>query len=524
MTPRFNLIDSPWIPVRTLDGKVREVGFMGLFVQAHQLRSLAESSPVNLVGLYRLLAAMLADIQADQRMPIALQEAWKVGFPEGWVREYLEAHRDRFWLFHPTHPFLQVPGLLSADETSPVDRRKPWTQLAPERANGNTPSMFDHSVDTAPAPITAAETARCLVGFLQCTPGGLVKVFRTSDRAGPVADSAVVVPLGDTLARTLLLCMPPGGDPRFPNDSVSWRCEPPPVPALRADQGIPALGPRDRYTRLTRAVLIEPGDDTESPTVCWIRYGAGLAIAEDAADRDPMVAYRMGAKNLVRVGFEEGRAIWRDLGALLPDPSGAHARPPDILNSSLAVFDEIDGSGDSHVPVLVAGLASDQAKVERWRVAEFRLPLLLIRDPALASVFREALANAEAVSRRLRDIAARLMVDLLPGSETRRKRDDAYALRDQLPTARAYFAAMERSLPRLMADLGEGDIDGAIARWRQAQASAVTGAWNATLQAVGLSGRALRAAAKVDRDLRQLVRDLSSVTADHQSESEGVNA
>ncbi|MEI7968367.1 MAG: type I-E CRISPR-associated protein Cse1/CasA [Betaproteobacteria bacterium] len=524
MTPRFNLIDSPWIPVRTMEGEVQEVGLLEALVQAHRLKALAEASPVNLVALYRMLTALLADIRGEFDMPLALDEAWGQGFPAAWVRRYFDAHRDRFWLFHPTHPFMQVPDLRSAEETAPEHRRKPWTQLAPERANGNTPALFDHSIDASPAPISAAQAARCLLGLLQCTPGGLVKVFRTSDRAGPVADSAVVVPLGESLARTLLLCAPLGNDPRFPKDGVAWRRDPPGISTLKSDQDFACLGPRDRYTRLTRAVLLEPASDGASPPVQWIRYGAGVAMAEDPADRDPMVAYRMGAKHLIRVGFEEGRAIWRDLGALLPDPTGKQARPPDILDAALTVLDDAHQQADGHVPVLVAGLASDQAKVERWRVAEFRLPVPLMRDPELARVFRDALAAAEAVARRLRDLAGHLALELLPGTDSRRKRDDAYALCGQWPTLRLFFVAMERGLPQLLNDLAEGDIDSALARWCACQAAAVQTAWDATLRAVGLSGRALRAAAKVERDLRRLLGELAPPAADQKIVSEEVHA
>ena len=35
---------------------------------------------------------------------------WQLGhFPAAPVRDYLEQWKDRFWLFHPTHPFWQVP-------------------------------------------------------------------------------------------------------------------------------------------------------------------------------------------------------------------------------------------------------------------------------------------------------------------------------------------------------------------------------------------------------------------------------
>lgn len=42
-------------------------------------------------------------------------ELWQLGhFPAEPVRDYLEQWKDRFWLFHPTHPFWQVPTLAMA--------------------------------------------------------------------------------------------------------------------------------------------------------------------------------------------------------------------------------------------------------------------------------------------------------------------------------------------------------------------------------------------------------------------------
>lgn len=58
MMPAFNLLDEPWIPVRSLAGEVSEIGLLELFERASQLEGLAETSPPNLVALYRVLLAI----------------------------------------------------------------------------------------------------------------------------------------------------------------------------------------------------------------------------------------------------------------------------------------------------------------------------------------------------------------------------------------------------------------------------------------------------------------------------------
>src|SRR5690606_22058210 len=110
---------------------------------------------------------------------------------------YLEKWRDRFWLFHPEHPFVQVADLATAAETG--EKFKPWTQIDLASVSGNAPVVFNHSVDTAPGAISPLHAIRTLLGFLQCTPGGLVKVFRDADKAGPLANTAATLPLGESL-------------------------------------------------------------------------------------------------------------------------------------------------------------------------------------------------------------------------------------------------------------------------------------------------------------------------------------
>src|SRR5690606_17063892 len=201
MKGTFNLLDEPWLAVRLHDGRVRELGLLELFERAGEISALAETSPPSLIAQYRLLLAIThrAITQAQARWADTERLHWyQEGLPLAAIRAYLERWRERFWLFHPQHPFMQVAALAEAEETR--DKLKPWTQISLASANGNAPVVFDHSCDLAPRSIGAAEALRTLLGFLQFTPGGLVKTLRDSDKAGALANTAAVMPLGDTLA------------------------------------------------------------------------------------------------------------------------------------------------------------------------------------------------------------------------------------------------------------------------------------------------------------------------------------
>lgn len=311
MTPAFNLLDEPWIPVRTLAGEVSEVGLLELFEHASQLEGLAETSPPNVAALYRMLLAIThrALTRTLGTWKDADRARWyRDGLPDGAARDYLEHWRDRFWVFHPEHPFMQVAALATIPETR--DKLKPWTQVALGRANGNTPSVFDHAVDDTPTPARWQALMRDLLGFLQFTPGGLVRSVRSADKAGPLSNTAACIALGSNLSQTFCLALHPPGITGI-EDLPAWE-RPAPTHSELMSEGHISSGPNDRYTRLSRSVLLAADSDGGN-LIRWIRFAAGLALAADDNDLDPMASHRIGKNGKIRLTFSEGRALWREL-------------------------------------------------------------------------------------------------------------------------------------------------------------------------------------------------------------------
>ena len=120
----FNLLDEPWIRVMTEDCIVVERSLMQVLLNSHQYQRLAGELPTQDVALLRLLLAILQtvfyrvdpegedDPIEDRAAAIRRWQAlWNAGrFPVQPIRTYLETWKDRFWLFHPEHPFYQVPA------------------------------------------------------------------------------------------------------------------------------------------------------------------------------------------------------------------------------------------------------------------------------------------------------------------------------------------------------------------------------------------------------------------------------
>jgi len=222
MNKSFNLLDERWLSVWMTNGSLSDVGLLELFEKAEQIRALAETSPPSLIAIYRILLAIVHRAltrRGNEWRDRDRVEWFRTGLPQEELHDYLEQWRDRFWLFHPEYPFMQVAALETAEETR--GNLKPWTQISLASASGNTPVVFDHSYDSNPTSIDPGTAIRLLLGFLQFTPGGLVRVIRNSDNAGPLANSAVSQPTGRTLQETLCLGLSPSSR-RDPTDIPSW--------------------------------------------------------------------------------------------------------------------------------------------------------------------------------------------------------------------------------------------------------------------------------------------------------------
>tara|TARA_B100000745_G_C20003348_1_gene340637 strand:- start:178 stop:543 length:366 start_codon:yes stop_codon:yes gene_type:complete len=121
---------------------------------------------------------------------------------------------------------------------------------------------------------------------------------------------------------------------------------------------------------LSRAVLL---CEEAQGDIRWIRFAAGLALGEDANAPDPMASFRAGSNGLVRLTFVDGRALWRDLPALLPS-AGSSTQAAAVVQYAVGLHQQLKPFESVYQPLLVAGLASDQAKLLRWRMEQIRRP------------------------------------------------------------------------------------------------------------------------------------------------------
>ncbi|MFN3809705.1 MAG: type I-E CRISPR-associated protein Cse1/CasA [Roseateles asaccharophilus] len=503
-SPQYNLLDEPWLPVRLADGSVRSLGLLEVMRRSGDITALAETEPPSLIAEYRLLLAIV------HRALVRSRGSWKDSDRVKWFREglpvedvcsYLETWRERFWLFHPEHPFMQVAALATAEETR--DKRKPWTQVSLASPTGNNPVLFEHVIDEAPGAVPAPRAFAHMLGYLQFTASGLVKCLRAgADKAGPLVNAAAVLPIGSTLGQTLVLALheaPSSG--QIVGDLPAWEQAAPAMATLSGD-AILATGANDRYTRLTRAVLLE---QLEDGAVAWIRFSEGIQLEEDEQAPDPMVCFRMGQKSLVKVGFDDGRDSWRDLPSLLPFPADGYA-PAAVMQSAARLARSLGNA--AQCAVLVGGVVGEPGKMKllRWRLEQFPLPQALLAVPDRARELRVHMALAEDLHRSLRSLTTDLVAGTLPDPKSKDTRSRARELVERGPFTATYFAAAERELWALMECIAADDSDAANALWQRTLADAARLAWRRLLGLLGASARVLQAEARCASRLNHLLR------------------
>ncbi len=190
----FNLIDSPWIPVRDLDGSNRLVSLDSLFKEASHLTDL-DCPPHERISLMRLLVCIT---QAELGAPETPEE-WN-GFGkdlQARVPAYLhrkEIH-PHFNLFGEGPRFLQVPIKSDAD---PVSASK----LIPHLATGNNPTLMDHEASMPGRSLSQERLAAALITF-QC----FYPLYGSGYKGkGPCVDGNMLhtLVIGKTLCETIL--------------------------------------------------------------------------------------------------------------------------------------------------------------------------------------------------------------------------------------------------------------------------------------------------------------------------------
>ena len=336
----FDLLTEPWIRVRLKDNTVQEVSLTEALVSAQDYVDLAGEMPTQDAAVLRLLLAVLFTVfsrvnvkgepEPLEKRGQALRrwsELWQLGhFPAEPIRDYLEQWKDRFWLFHPTHPFWQVPTLCNGIAFG-------GKKLNGERAeSGNKTPLFQNVSKTECEVLSYAQAARWLIyqnGYDE--RGGRPKAGnKPRHGVGWLGQIGFVAVKGKNLYETLLRNM------AFPTEQDALREEQQPCwerEQVRAEQSVKIVMPKNQAELLTlqsRRILLKRSETV--PGVVGYEVLGGDYWESENAFGEQMTLWSRTSKKNEKMTYkpqqhEAGKQLWREIPSML-DPEG---RKPGVL-------------------------------------------------------------------------------------------------------------------------------------------------------------------------------------------------
>ncbi|AJE40083.1 type I-E CRISPR-associated protein Cse1/CasA [Streptomyces nodosus] len=362
MPATVNILYEPlfpvsWSPVAEhhADGPSARVGLLDLLLRSHEIEGLAVPDAPAHSALLRILYALTARVtgldealEGPDDWQLLRDEVLADGcLPWKGIERYFARHRERFFLFDPEpggRPWMQDPRLSDqCDPTSTAGVNK----LVVTRPSGNNHSWFRHVRDASPDASTASEAVLNLLTWHYYGPSGRCSsrtvngVTTASAKAGPLRTSLSYHPEGDTLFETLLAgLVPPTRDVAAERDLCPWEWDDLPDP----DGPPPVLtGPCSRLTAGSmHALLLVPEEDGEGVRDAYITW-AYRTGRQTRPDDDYLIWQISKQGNAYPRPADSGRALWRDLDALLLiDPPGvAQPRRPTVFEWAVEVSAEL---------------------------------------------------------------------------------------------------------------------------------------------------------------------------------------
>ena len=191
----FNLWHDPWIRALRPDGAHVELSISALLSQAHEVRSFYEPSPLTVVGIHRLLSAILQSIYDPQSLDDIAELLEQGRFEQFRLDAFGTQYGARFSLFDATDPFMQTSDV----PASPGKEAKTVAYLLAELPSGTNRIHFQHVTDDSHR-FCPACCARAMLTIPAFASSGGAGIKPSINGVPPI----YVLPLADTLARSLM--------------------------------------------------------------------------------------------------------------------------------------------------------------------------------------------------------------------------------------------------------------------------------------------------------------------------------
>lgn len=395
----FDVWKESWIPLRFDDGTRREVGLGEALALAHKAIEIDEPVPTLAFGLYRLLVALVMDIQRFSDQDDLLDALEDEAFDQSLVDAYHREHAERFDLFHATTPFLQT-AVSEAEKKKP----SPVAGLLQHIPSGTGATHFSHAL----AESHAWSPALCARALTAIAP------FMTAGGAGysPSINGAppwYVLPKGKSLRETLLLnCWAEQDTPPYQGLGVpSWR-RAAPIKPKEEQKRYSLLEGLTWQPRLICLMPGEPGICTYTGQECpnLVRdmvFTFGLKTGDPDNWQDPNVAYTLDDKNKrFKVMPREGYQAWRNLAVFaLAQKSNATAMRPMVMHQ----LHKLSQSRRElrQVELECYGMRTDNMKIFEWHCETLKVESKVFTLPNGYSEVQRAIGKVEQYDKLLRN-------------------------------------------------------------------------------------------------------------------------
>jgi CRISPR system Cascade subunit CasA len=192
----FNLWNDPWIDLENQKGEIERLSLEEVLTKAHSYRAVFDPSPLAVVGIHRLLVAILQFVVAPEKNA-DLKKLWRAGrFSAQAITKFGKEYAHRFDLFSETEPFLQssdIPIEISkAYETSSISR------LTCDIPSGTYIEFYHHGNESAYFFCLSCAARQLTTVPAFATAGG--RPFRPSINGVP---PIYILPGGNTLFESL---------------------------------------------------------------------------------------------------------------------------------------------------------------------------------------------------------------------------------------------------------------------------------------------------------------------------------
>lgn len=517
---RYNLIEEPWIPVRDLAGNRKELGIRDVLLTAENLSVIEDHSPLVTAALHRFILAVLYRALEG---PCDIDEAkklFKEGLPKDRIKAYLEKWESRFWLFHDRYPFGQIPNF------EPKAWRS-WTVLAAEHNADNAKVLFDHvDVNNSGVISFAAATRWMLATHTYAVSTGKSELSHTG--TAPSAGAVMAIPIGKTLADTLLYCLVPQNREIMQKDLPLWEREPETLEYLTKhvkvhdkktgkdkDRTVERIanGIVDVYTWRSRSIRFKIKN---SDGISELAFASGVGW-ENSVIVDPMLAYaivdvkdqetKQKIKKRMVIRFEE-RGLWRDFDSLLPDESQL---APKVIENTVMLSKGVSDRSPKGVLVLGQRYYPPRPNISFWRREFFIFPGAIIGDKCIRGDIRSYLDEAEDVNKSLYSACANFGESLLSRGERKPEPPDIKGFITQMPSLPYYWSTLESKFHDILRDYTlECNPDDIHHDWLVSVRNALQEAWSLHEQSVpGGDTWAIRALVKAERIVGIKIKELN---------------